>query len=158
MEQVFRMPLHLLMLPLHLLMLPMSTLASIFCAYSEGSSLELIPLRVTMVLPILLLQKPHARSKANKHIACLQKCLTIWKIGDTDAMVREGPTIQAQFQTIPSSRKMCAQQQDQTTIMFIKHMNHDIVKAPIHLLGNQNNGGVLYPFCQIAHNQQSSMH
>ncbi len=49
-----------------------NTLASLFRAYGECSTLESIALRAAMVLAILLLQKPHARSKTKDDVACLQ--------------------------------------------------------------------------------------
>ena len=48
----------------------MTELASLFHGYGESSALELVALRATMVMPILLLQKPHARSKAKDHLKC----------------------------------------------------------------------------------------
>ena len=131
----------------------MTTRASLFRTYGEGSSLESIALQAAMVLPIQMLQKPHARRKTKEHIACLQRCFTIWKIGDIDAIVREGRTIQAQFEIISTSRRTCSQQQDQTTRMFIKHMNHGNITVAIRLLGKQNNGGVPSPFCRIRSTQ-----
>ena len=38
-------------------------LAKLFRAYGEGSALEPVALRAAMVMPILLLQRPHLRSK-----------------------------------------------------------------------------------------------
>ena len=37
-----------------------SELARLFCAYGEGSGLEPIALKAAMVMPALLLQKPHS--------------------------------------------------------------------------------------------------
>ena len=47
-------------------------LASVFCSYRESSALESVALRAAMVMPIVLLQKPHARSKAKDHLKCLE--------------------------------------------------------------------------------------
>ncbi len=119
-----------------------NTLAGLFHAYGECSTLESITLRA-MILPILPLLNPHAQSKTKDHVACLQRCLTTWRTGDIDALVREGRTIQSQFQTTPSSGEMRDQQQDQTTRLFINHMKHGSVKAAICLLDNLKKGGVL---------------
>ena len=119
-----------------------NTLASLFRAYGECSSMESIALRAAMVLPILLLQKPHARSKTKDHVACLQRRLTLWKAGNIDALLREGHTIQSQFKITSPLIGMHDQQQDQTTRLFTKYMKHGNVKAAIRLLDNQNNGKV----------------
>ena len=46
-------------------------MASLFCSYGEGSALESIVLKAAMVMPILLLQKPHNHSKSRDHVRCL---------------------------------------------------------------------------------------
>ena len=104
--------------------------------------MESITLRAATVLPILLLQKPHARSKTKDHVACLQRRLTLWKAGNIDALLREGRTIQSQFKITSPLIGMHDQQQDQTTRLFTKYMKHGNVKTAIRLLGNQNNGKV----------------
>ena len=42
-------------------------LTKLFCAYADGSALESIALKAAMVLPALMLQKPHHKSKAKDH-------------------------------------------------------------------------------------------
>ena len=49
-----------------------SELARLFRAYGEGSGLEPIALKAAMVMPALLLQKPHSSSKAREHVVCLR--------------------------------------------------------------------------------------
>ena len=34
-----------------------------------------------MIMPALLLQKPHAKSKIQEHITCLQRRLSLWDKG-----------------------------------------------------------------------------
>ncbi len=74
-----------------------NTLSTLFHAYGEGSALESIGLRDAMVLPILLLQKPHAHLRTKEHMTCLQRRLNSWKRGDIDSLVREARTIQRQL-------------------------------------------------------------
>lgn len=46
-------------------------LAYLFFKYAEAKALKSIALKTAMVLPIFLLQKPSAGSKANDHVECL---------------------------------------------------------------------------------------
>ena len=71
-----------------------SELASLFRAYAEGSVLECIALKVTTVLAILALQKPHQKSKSKDHKSCLERRLKNWKEGNLQDLLQEGRTIQ----------------------------------------------------------------
>ena len=80
--------------------LPMSFvthLAMLFRAYGEGTALESVALRAAMLMPILLLQKPHSRSKTREHVACLSHRLVSWNDGDIDSLMQEGHAIQNRF-------------------------------------------------------------
>ena len=72
-------------------------LASLFRGYGESTVLESVALHAAMVMPILLLQKPHARSKAKDHLKCLERRLAVWKAGDIELLFHEGRTIQSRF-------------------------------------------------------------
>ncbi len=43
-----------------------------------------------MVLPALVLQKPHRTSKTKDHIKCLDMRLEKWKDGNLNELVKEG--------------------------------------------------------------------
>ena len=73
-----------------------TSLAKLFRAYGEGSSMESIALRAATVMPILLLQKPHAKSKTYEHVACLERHLASWQRDDVDTLV-QGRMIQRHF-------------------------------------------------------------
>ena len=47
--------------------------------FSSASSMESIALKATVIMPILLLQKPNRRSKTKDHVACLGRRLRAWK-------------------------------------------------------------------------------
>ena len=72
-----------------------TALASLYKGYGEGSAMESVALRAAMVMPILMLQKPHARSKSWEHMKCLERSLIDWKEGNIDTLLHEGHTIQA---------------------------------------------------------------
>ena len=71
-----------------------SELSHLFRAYAEGSALECITLKAITIAPILLLQKPHQRSKTKDHISCLERRLKFWKEGDFLELVNEGKALQ----------------------------------------------------------------
>ena len=74
-------------------------LSRLFQAYAERSSLESIAITAAMVLPVLVLQKPHKSSKAKDHVRCLDRRLKAWKAGDIDGLVRECRVIQTHLET-----------------------------------------------------------
>ena len=69
-------------------------LSRLFSAFASASSMESVALKATIVMPILLLQKPHHRSKTKDHISCLERRLKTWKEGTLDQLISEGRTIQ----------------------------------------------------------------
>ena len=50
-----------------------------------------------MVMPGLLLQKPHSSSKSCEHVICLQRRLDSWQMVDINNLIIEGRTIQHRF-------------------------------------------------------------
>ena len=58
-------------------------LARMYEAFAMGSAME------SIILPILLLQRPHKRSNPKEHANCLERCLKFWMDGDLDALFRE---------------------------------------------------------------------
>ena len=89
-------------------------LSQMFRAYADRSALESVVMKAVMVMPALLLQKPHPRSKAKDHVICLEHCLQLWGSGKLKELLDEGCTIQYQL-----SRKPPKQQED-TARIFAK--------------------------------------
>jgi len=58
--------------------------ARLFCAYAMDSALEYVALKAAMIIPVLLLQHSHAKSKDNNHIYHLTRRLSLWNKGDID--------------------------------------------------------------------------
>ena len=69
-------------------------LAKLYESYGSASAMECIALKAAMVLPPLLLQKPHRQSKSREHIKCLERRLQLWREGDITTLLDEGLTIQ----------------------------------------------------------------
>ena len=62
-------------------------MSHLLCAYAEGSALETIALKCAMILPSLLLQKPHKTSKVKDHILRLEPWMQLWEARDMDALL-----------------------------------------------------------------------
>ena len=69
-------------------------LSRLYLAYGCASALESVALEATIVLPILLLQKPSRISRTKQHIVLLERRLGLWSNDDLDELVREGRVIQ----------------------------------------------------------------
>ena len=64
-------------------------LSRIFRAYAEHSALESVAMKPAMVMPALLLQKPHPRSKAKDHALHLERHLQLWQSGKHELLDEE---------------------------------------------------------------------
>jgi hypothetical protein len=58
-----------------------------------------IALKVIMVMPALLLQKPTFKSTSKEHSQCLTRRLKQWEAGDFDGLLCETRTIQGKLPT-----------------------------------------------------------
>ena len=94
-------------------------------------------LKAAMILPALLLQKPHARSRTKEHTKHLERRLNLWKDGDLVSLLDEGQAIQSRLareyngQSSPS---------DQLTRKFTKLMMEGKVRAALRLIADNNTG------------------
>ena len=61
--------------------------------------MECVALRAASDLCMLLLQKPHQKSKARDHTVCLERRMKLWKDGEIDELRREGRTIQGRLRS-----------------------------------------------------------
>ena len=116
-----------------------SELARLFKAFATGSALEPIALKAATLMPILLLQKPARKLKANVHILCLERRLSTWLNGDLIELLREGRTIQ---QCIPKSSP--SMNNEHLARSFANLMFQGKTKAALRLLSEQSKGGVLH--------------
>ena len=117
-----------------------------FRAYADGSALESVAMKAAMVMPALLLQKPHPRSKAKDHTLHLERRLRQWSEGDLEGLMKEGYTIQHQFSRQHQNRYRSAQQ---TARVFAKLMMEGRVRAAPRLIAEDSNGGPLQLDSQI---------
>ena len=62
--------------------------------FNSQENLNCIAMKVFMILPALLLQKPSKNSKSKDHSERLEKRLKLWKTGNFEDLLREGQEIQ----------------------------------------------------------------
>ena len=115
-------------------------LTRMFRAYADGSALEGIAMQAAMVMPALLLQKPHPKSKAKEHSQHLERRLQLWLEGNIESLMDEGRTIQLQFTRNHHTQERSAQQTART---FAKLMMEGKVRAALKLIAEDNGGGPL---------------
>ena len=75
-----------------------------------------IALKVFMVLPGIILQKPTKDSKAKEHLRKVESRMALWKEGKIEELLREGVKIQ---QRLSSSKK---RNPEDTDLIFSKLM------------------------------------
>ena len=98
-----------------------SELASLLHSFSKQSALEPFALKAAMLMPNLLLQKPHNESKLSFRVvrSCLQRRLDLWLKGDFLALFNEGIVIQKHLSASPCYRPSC---DDQTHSSRFSHL------------------------------------
>ena len=72
-------------------------IARLVKACAERSCLESIPHSAVSVACVLLLQRPHPRSKPNDHSDCVSRHMKQWNNGRIDQLLLEGCTIQKDY-------------------------------------------------------------
>ena len=107
--------------------------------YASESSLKLIALKATIVIPHLLLQKPHSRFKTKEHISCLGRRLKQWKDGDITNLLEEGTTIQARMLR-PSHQKGNVKNRSK---QFAHLVFGGKIKQATNMLSEEGKGGIL---------------
>jgi len=113
-------------------------LSRLYTCYAATSTLECVALKATLVLPILLLQKPCRQAKNKELAACLERRLSVWKLGDIELLVEEGRSLQQRLPAFNKNRK-----KSNLARNFSDLMMKGKIHAAMDLLSNQGNGGVL---------------
>ena len=118
----------------------MNELSRLYLAYGSASALELVALKATIVLPILLLQKPSKTSKSKEHIACLERRLSLWLSGELMELVREGRALQQRLSRGPDARYDSTKlARSFSNLMFARKC-----KTALELLSNADKSGLFH--------------
>ena len=113
-------------------------LARLYLAFGMSSTLESIALKATIVLPLLLLQKPHKTSKNKDHTICLERRMEIWRMGDLSKLVDEGKAIQNRLP------KKHPKHEENTARSFANLMFAGKCKVALDMLNNSESNLILH--------------
>ena len=116
-----------------------SEMAKLFQAFAEETRIESFALTAAVILPHLLLQKPHRGSKTKDHAHCLDRRLQLWLNGDVEALLAEGCTIQQRL----GARKPSGRGTDEARA-FANLMKKGKVKDAMRLLSDDSKGDPLH--------------
>ncbi len=112
-----------------------------FQAYAESSALEGIAMKAAMILPALILQKPHSRSRTKEHSKHIERRLGLWKEGNLDSLMDEGQTIQTRLTRETRNRNTPT---DQLSRKFSTLMMEGKVRAALRLIAENHTGRLLH--------------
>ena len=104
--------------------------------YDIESENKGIAIKVYMILPSILLQKPSKTSKAKEHLAKLGQRMLLWEEGKVDDLMRENRCIQRKLQ---QTRK---RNSEDTARIFAKLMFQGKVNAALKFLSEENDHGI----------------
>ena len=91
-----------------------------------------------MVMPALLLQKSHSKSKVKEHSVLLDCGLKQWINGYIKGLLDESHAIQQRL-----DRQYKQRSSEHSARIFAKLMMEDKVEAALRLISEDNNGGIL---------------
>ena len=110
--------------------------------YNSATALECVVMKAVMVLPALLLQRPHHKSKDREHIASLEDRLSTWQDSDIASLLHEGRTIQDCLGNSKSRRwNTCGESQTARSFQELDAIGN--VKAVLRLVSEQTDSGCL---------------
>ena len=92
-----------------------------------------------MVMPALLLQRPHRNSKCHDHVKCLERRLPLWHDGNILDLLNEGCSIQHRLWTNKGERS----NSEDTARKFANLMFQGKVKAALRFVSDKSRGSFL---------------
>lgn len=104
--------------------------------FNQDTPYSNIAMKVFMILPNLLLQKPSKNSKTQDHIKCLKDRLNKWEMGHFDHIIKECRFIQKKLQSKARTEQSIEK-------LFARFMLQGKVNSAIRLLGESGSKGVL---------------
>ena len=118
-------------------------LTRLFNAFANASALESVALKAAMVLPSLLLQRTHAKSKAKEDVVHLERRLKLWLKGDLNTLLVEGRAIQHLLSRKRTITRTRSASMGEKARIFAKLMMEGKVKSALRMIANDECVGVL---------------
>ena len=107
--------------------------------FNQSTKLNRVALKIFLMLPTLLLQKPSAKSKAKDHSTALDRRLKLWRASNLCELVQEVDMIQSRFKTPKKSDPGI----DNLSKRFSKLMLEGKVSAALKMLDQTSTSGML---------------
>lgn len=109
-------------------------------AYKDRTPMERVALQAVMVMPSLLLQKPHAKAGAKEFGQHLTRRLSLWKAGNIKELLEEARTIQSRLPELDLQRGTTTPKLNRRFAALIRKGE---VHSAISLITEHGKGGVL---------------
>ena len=106
--------------------------------FNENSNLQKVAIKVFMILPVLLLQKPSVSSKVKEHINVLQQRLKHWDEGNFLEILAEGRIIQRRLKSTSKKKKI-----PDVSRIFSRLMFQGKIRAAMKFVESNSDSGVL---------------
>ena len=109
-------------------------------AYKNKTPMECVALKAVMVMPSLLLQKPHVKAGSKEFSQHLTRHISLWKAGNVNELLEEARSIQSRLSILDRQRAMTTQNLNRRFASLIRKGE---VHAAISLITEHCKGGVL---------------
>jgi len=105
--------------------------------WNNGTEGQHVSLKAAIVLMAVGLQKPYKKSKAKDNQECLAKCLTLWKEGEIDTLLREGKMIQRRLNNSKRTKP------PNKAKVFANLVMRGQIHSALQYISDDNGGGIL---------------
>ena len=109
------------------------------CWNNENSAFREVALKIAMIMPAILLQKPHFKTKAKEHKECLNRRLDLWEAGNFEALLSEIRAIQKKLSS-PTNNKTT---NDNLAKTFAKLILQGKIRPALRLLEKADSKGII---------------
>lgn len=117
-------------------------LSKFFKEYANDTMLESVALKAAMVMPALLLQRPHLSSKPKENAKCVERRLGLWRGGNITELINEGRSIQFRLSPLRINKNS---DDGKKAFTFAQMMRNGNVSSALRQLSDVHKGGPLSP-------------
>ena len=106
--------------------------------FNSESHFNQISIKVFMILPSILLQKPSPKSKSKDHTACLIRRIELWRHGNLTVLLKEIRNIQSKFVNSKKTKSV-----EEISRIFAKNVMEGKISSAIKYLDRESSSGVI---------------